>query len=187
MFQLWRAYAFPMPEPAQVAPYTSRNSFADLLASITGKLQSDGWDDSGLANDVSTISYEQALRAARHGRMPVEMSNRKVAGDGDEAVKGGSRVVRTVVSGEKVRKGASVTIRITAEEQSQLQERAAAANLSVSAYLRSCIFEAEALRAEVKGALAQLQSAHASASGSTAGRWRWRLPSAWRRGRTADR
>lgn len=183
-------YALPMPDPAQPGTHLSRNSFADLLASISGKLRSDGWDDSALEDDVSTISYEQALRAARRGRVPVETSNQKVAGDPDEGLEDSRRMVKTAASGKKVRKGASITIRVTAEEQSQLQERAAAARLSVSAYLRSCIYEAEALRAEVKGALAQLQSAQAIAGCSDAearSRWKWRLPSTWRRGRAADR
>ena len=42
-------------------------------------------------------------------------------------------------------------------EIAQLQRRAAEAGLTVSAYLRSCTFEAEALRTQVKEALAQLR------------------------------
>jgi predicted HicB family RNase H-like nuclease len=57
---------------------------------------------------------------------------------------------------EKKRKSASITLRVAAEEYEQLQERAAAAHLSVSAYIRSCIFEAESLRAQVKAALVQM-------------------------------
>jgi hypothetical protein len=57
------------------------------------------------------------------------------------------------------RKSASITIRLSKPECSQLHQRAAAAGLSVSAYLRSCIFEAESLRAQVKETLAQLRSA----------------------------
>jgi hypothetical protein len=43
-------------------------------------------------------------------------------------------------------------------ECAQLHKRAAEAGLTVSAYLRSCTFEAESLRAMVKDALAQLRS-----------------------------
>ncbi len=57
----------------------------------------------------------------------------------------------------KKRKTASITIRLTEAEEAQLQERAAAAQLTVSAYLRSCIFEAESLRAQVKQALSQMK------------------------------
>jgi hypothetical protein len=43
-------------------------------------------------------------------------------------------------------------------ECAQLHRRAAEAGLSVSAYLRSCTFEVESLRAMVKDTLAQLRS-----------------------------
>jgi predicted transcriptional regulator len=44
-------------------------------------------------------------------------------------------------------------------ECAQLHSRAAEAGLTVSAYLRSCTFEAESLRAMVKATMAQLRSA----------------------------
>ena len=40
-----------------------------------------------------------------------------------------------------------------------MRERAAEAGLTVSAYLRSCVFEVEDLRAQVKQALAEMRSA----------------------------
>lgn len=55
-------------------------------------------------------------------------------------------------------KAASVTIRLSKEECEQLHRRAAEAGLTVSAYLRSCTFEAESLRAMVKDTLAELRS-----------------------------
>ena len=58
---------------------------------------------------------------------------------------------------EENRKRASVTLRMSRGEFAQLQGRAAEAGLTVSAYVRSCTFEAEALRAQVKEALARLQ------------------------------
>ena len=172
-----------MLERDQTAPDRSRNSFAELLASFTGR-QSDGWDDSALADDVSTISYEQAVRAARSSRGLEKTGNSKVADEGGKGLECGAAPRGVDGSAGKARRGASITLRVTAEEQCRLQERAAAAKLSVSAYVRSCVFEAEALRAEVKGALAQMQSA-ASAGSETRAR-RWRMPSAWWRGKTAD-
>jgi len=56
-------------------------------------------------------------------------------------------------------KEASITIRMSKAECAQLRKRAAEAGLTVSAYMRSCTFEAESLRAMVKEALAQLRSA----------------------------
>ena len=55
-------------------------------------------------------------------------------------------------------KCASITIRLSTAESAQLRNRAAEAGLTVSAYLRSCTFEAESLRALVKDTLAQLRS-----------------------------
>jgi len=55
-------------------------------------------------------------------------------------------------------RSASVTIRLSKAECVRLRERAAEAELTVSAYLRSCVLEAEALRAEVKQALAELKT-----------------------------
>jgi hypothetical protein len=59
---------------------------------------------------------------------------------------------------ERNLKDASITIRMSKAECEQLHRRAAEAGLSVSAYLRSCTFEAESLRAMVKDTLAQLRS-----------------------------
>lgn len=55
-------------------------------------------------------------------------------------------------------KNASITIRLSKAECAQLRRRAAEAGLTVSAYLRSCTFEAESLRALVKDTLAQLRT-----------------------------
>jgi predicted DNA binding CopG/RHH family protein len=60
---------------------------------------------------------------------------------------------------ERNLKSASITIRLSKAESAQLRRRAAEAGLTVSAYLRSCTFEAESLRALVKDTLAQLRSA----------------------------
>jgi predicted DNA binding CopG/RHH family protein len=64
---------------------------------------------------------------------------------------------------ERNLKLASITIRMSKMECAQLHRRAADAGLTVSAYLRSCTFEAESLRAMVKDAMAQLRSAKAQA------------------------
>jgi predicted DNA binding CopG/RHH family protein len=65
--------------------------------------------------------------------------------------------------GERNLKEASVTIRMSKAECAQLHRRAAEAGLTVSAYLRSCTFEAESLREMVKETLAQLRSATSEA------------------------
>jgi predicted DNA binding CopG/RHH family protein len=76
---------------------------------------------------------------------------------------------------ERKLKCASITIRMSQSECAQLRTRATDAGLSISAYLRSCTFEAEALRAEVKEALAQLRPAEpaAKAQDSAPGKRSW--------------
>lgn len=63
-------------------------------------------------------------------------------------------------------KDASITIRMSKEEWAQLHRRAAEAGITVSGYLRSCTFEVESLRAQVKAALAELRAAKAPAEPS---------------------
>jgi len=65
---------------------------------------------------------------------------------------------RHSVAFERNLKNASITIRMSKLECEQLHQRASEAGLTVSAYLRSCTFEAEALRAQVKEALAELRN-----------------------------
>jgi hypothetical protein len=71
-------------------------------------------------------------------------------------------------------RSASVTIRLSRAECARLHQRAAEAGLTVSAYLRSCTVEADALRAQVKQALAEFKagaegSSHACGQESTLG------------------
>jgi hypothetical protein len=145
------------------------------------------WDNDELEDDVATLSYEKALRAHSRYR-PVDENvpaPKQTADAGSirirevipeevrpswdvvlpEAAPASAVNVRPVSlihapssSREKSLKCASITIRLSQAECAQLRTRATEAGLSVSAYLRSCTFQAEALRAEVKQALAQLRT-----------------------------
>jgi hypothetical protein len=66
--------------------------------------------------------------------------------------------LQTGTARESDLRSASVTIRLSRVECARLHQRAAEAGLTVSAYLRSCAIEAEALRAQVKQALAELKA-----------------------------
>lgn len=145
-----------MQELAPSASAKSPFNFANLLASLTGTLQNDDWNNNALADDVATLTYEQALGSHRH-RIPAPAN----PGETQRQVPFSAAPHPKPLSstGKRNSKSASITIRVTAEEQAQLQQRAAAAQLSVSAYLRSCIFEAESLRTQVREALAEMQSA----------------------------
>jgi hypothetical protein len=88
---------------------------------------------------------------------------------------------------ERSLKDASITIRMSKAECEQLHRRASEAGLTVSAYLRSCTFEAESLRAMVKETMAQLRSASAQMNPAPVrdswlrrlGQWMARLLNPW--------
>jgi len=181
-----------MSEPTHAAHLKTPGGFANLLASITRRLEEGAWDESALADDVSTITYEQALRAARPVRA-AKLATRALLEDNPPVlpVWRASKSEQLIRTGEKKPRTASITIRVTAEEQIRLQERALAAGLSVSAYLRSCIFETEALRSQVKIALEQMQTASSQTTSilsdkKASPKWRMRLFPGWSRSRTSD-
>jgi hypothetical protein len=53
-----------MSDPTLVPTTKDASTFANMLASFTGapRKSIETWDDSALLDDVTTISYEQALR-----------------------------------------------------------------------------------------------------------------------------
>ena len=106
----------------------------ELPSSFASALASFTSDD-GLADDIALISYENAVRT----QAGIDLSEDQPAA--------------------LHKKSASITLRMSSAECAQLRKRAAAANLSVSAYMRSCILDAEMLRAQVREALAELRAA----------------------------
>lgn len=151
-----------MSDLSSVPAPKAASSFANLLATFTGapKKSNDMWDDSALLDDVTTISYEQALRS--HRRVPAaDLATAQLPAQMAPLSADTAASMPLTGAGIKKRKTASITIRLTEAEDTQFHERAAAAQLSVSAYLRSCIFEAESLRAQVKEALSQMKTVSA--------------------------
>lgn len=135
-------------------------SFAGLLASLTApKPRAWSGEFDGLQDDVATLSYERALHThARYKPAAAEAVNFAV----EHPVAAGMSAAQAGVpqsNCERSGKRASITVRMSKAECTQLQRRAAEAGMTVSAYLRSCTFEAEALRAQVKQALAELRAA----------------------------
>jgi hypothetical protein len=156
--------------------------FAGLLASLAASRPTElpPWRDDELLPDVATLSYEQALKNhARHRPSdPLAGEIFGTAADqakplGNESAGAAAEVdlqadsrrsqqadrVLSHLADERDRKCASVTVRMSQAECDQLRERAAEANMTISAYLRSCTFEAEALRAQVKEVLTELRRA----------------------------
>jgi hypothetical protein len=144
------------------------------------------WDDEGLEDDVATLSYERALSAHARYRsgdagddaIPLGANSASTGGrDGFPGAFGSAGGVKTPTADaptsakiaadvarvqssalQKNLKSTSITIRMSSAECAQLRVRAAEAGLTVSAYLRSCTFEAESLRAQVKEVLAKLRT-----------------------------
>ncbi|MFY9853434.1 MAG: hypothetical protein WAK26_06100 [Terracidiphilus sp.] len=187
-----------LSEPSPTSP-----SFAGLLAALAAPAQTTGefsakpsspgrksasnWNDDDLADDVATISYENALKAHARYR-PTDQSltqlpdpvsfcfeevpasvplpaPRIAAYPAPRAVANPGREFNRLPTArfERDLKESSITIRMSKAECAQLHGRAAEAGLTVSAYLRSCTFEVESLRAMVKDTLAQLSSAQTQA------------------------
>jgi predicted DNA binding CopG/RHH family protein len=143
-----------------------------------GQKPASAWCDDDLADDVATLSYESALKT--HARYhPTDQSLTQAANPAPYCFEEASSALSAApprpapramtnladkanrlpsAPCERNLKDASITIRMSKAECAQLHERAAEAGLTVSAYLRSCTFEAESLRAMVKDALAQLRS-----------------------------
>ena len=172
------------------APTQRASSFAGLLAALSDPVSKrvPAWNDDDLEDDVMTLSYERALQAHARYR-PVDADTRppEHAEDGEsirirevgteeiaqgedaafpERLQASPTVIQphSAPASSRARnlKCASITIRLSQVECAQLRTRAAEAGLSISAYLRSCTFEAEALRAEVKQTLAQLRTSENS-------------------------
>lgn len=134
-------------------------SFASFLAGLADLEEDnpaaageDRWDCGELAQDVATFGSVNSAAGQEN----------ELVGRPDAPISVPAAGSHSRVSGQARRKTASVTIRMTQAECDQLQRRASAAGMTVSAYLRSCTFEAEALRAQVKEALAQFSAASAA-------------------------
>ena len=188
------AYAPAMQEPAAASPSSAAASFAGLLAALTAPPQKPppASDQDDFADDIVTLSYEQALRTHARYRHPQpddetykEMNQAVPDPEPEGPIKS--------LLGER-RKSSSITIRLSQAESAQLHARAAEAGLTVSAYLRSCTLEVEALRAQVKEVLAQLrpsasanQEAASGKTPSSTATWRSRFFPRWTTHRRTSR
>jgi hypothetical protein len=177
-----------MQQSAASALKPNSSSFAGFLAALAAPAADDSpaWNDDDLEDDVATLSYERALRAHARYRpadlcddSPILKDNSGPTRSVKPLLVPDSTAVETAKPAANPRanagivpestqfhssasdrnlKTSSITIRLNHAECAQLRKRAADAGLTVSAYLRSCTFEAESLRAQVKEALAQLRA-----------------------------
>jgi predicted DNA binding CopG/RHH family protein len=163
-----------MQSSAQTTPSPSTPSFAGFLAPLASPAKSastgaSAWSNGDLEDDVVTLSYERALRAhtrykpADRGDEPVNeaagASAQPVIAAKVDLSAGVAAKATAYTTAEFERRSVSVTIRLSNAECRRLRQRATEAGLTVSAYLRSCVLEADALRAQVKEALAEMRTA----------------------------
>jgi len=148
-------------------------SFAGLLSAMTAAKASPSnsfTDD--LENDVATITGDRVLQD--HAQYRTEPAACPPAPSAAAALTH-ERAQHSQSKHDRKRMSASVTIRMSQEEFAQLQQRSTEANLTVSAYLRSCTFEVESLRTQVKQALAELRNPPATPQPESASSRRLRL------------
>jgi hypothetical protein len=172
--------AQPVPSSASFAGFLAALSQGDRAGTdrvsdqSTAKAQP--WNEELLAADVATLSYEKALRthARYHAADPIEDSGHDGPNaSADPAASQPQAPPSGDIAAGKVLKEASITIRLSREEDAQLRRRAAEAGLTVSAYIRSCTFEAESLRALVKDTLTQFRAGHEAPQPEKPDRRRW--------------
>jgi hypothetical protein len=178
-----------MQQPASPETSSPSSTFAGLLATLSarppgGAERQPTWSDDGLADDVATLSYERALRAHARYRAPETgdqaLTRPADAGTGGEneaipaeacpAAPAGAQNAQSEAAREAAKaegrnlKCSSITIRLSKAQGEELRQRAAEAGLTVSAYMRSCTFEAERLRELVRATLLQMRSERARES-----------------------
>jgi len=182
-----------MDDPQARSTEAGVAKFASILGSLTPVQQQadpdrDPWNDEKLEDDMLRLSYEQAILTgasrteAKADGGPTEQGIRRPMRAKSEA-----ELCETPAAGplKAARKSSSITVRLTRADYDQLHARADEAGVTVSAYLRSCAFEVESLRAQVKEALAQIRNPAAEKSDSLPApqgrrhlrwlpRWSWR-------------
>ena len=153
------------------------------LTELAGSLAIDLSADDDDPHDSRSLSYESALR--RHARIPSHVPAPPIAphipthsaqldtpaaahnsDTGEQASTEPSSDRQTLTqqllaSARQAQaaelKRCTISVRLNQEESEVLRLRAAESGMTVSAYLRSCVLEADQLRAQVKTALADLK------------------------------
>lgn len=147
--------------------HAKSNDFAGVVAHALNGQQKQA-ENELFTDDTLSLSYEEALK--KHARRPLaeemmrigelaaaELETRRVSSATQTFAPTTAPLANT--------KAASITLRMSKDESDILRKRAAAAGITISAYIRSCIFEAEELRAQVKNALAEIRLSRAAHHG----------------------
>ena len=105
--------------------------------------------------EIASLSYEHVLRGMARASSIAEPVRRD--SESSLARPSFSTAVSTVVKISEPRRRRA-TIRLTAGEDEILRQRAVESGLALSAYVRSCVFEVESLRAQVRQMMAELRA-----------------------------
>jgi hypothetical protein len=147
-------------------------SFAQMFSSLTASGESSASTgakpaarrDEEPSADAAALTYESALRRGAQLSRVDGLSADAAGADASPKCVRPNGLGTNHLSPANAQAGmdagkrrASVTLRLSRAECMQLKQRAAEAGLTVSAYIRSCTFEAETLRAQVKQAVQQLR------------------------------
>ena len=145
-------------------PSPTRDSGSDNFAAFLARLAGlPDWDadlpgqsvqpepaDAG-KEEIALLSYEHALR----GRVLAGSTAETVLGNSETSLAHSSvSTAAEIVEPRRCR----ASIRLTAAEDEILRIRAAESGLAISAYIRSCVFEVESLRAQVKQMMAEVRT-----------------------------
>jgi hypothetical protein len=101
--------------------------------------------------EIALLSYEHVLR----GKSPASPTA-EAARSGLESSLAHSSISSLAKISEPRR--CRATLRLTSAEDEILRKRAAESGLAISAYIRSCVFEVESLRAQVKQMMAEIRA-----------------------------
>lgn len=144
------------------APSPTEESFAAFLAKLAEPPASeaehepdDAFENGASADEIAALSYEHALRPPVKKQVesaPLSMPNTSLA-------TGKATISLAATEKRKIR----ASICLAPWENALLRQRAEENNLSISAYVRACVFEVEALRTQVKQMMAQVHTASATA------------------------
>jgi hypothetical protein len=169
-----------MAASTTATPSPNPRSFAGLLADFAApeKKFPPARDLDGLTDDIATLSYEHALRTHARYHSTGESPAAATATPQQAALFTPQAPAEPAPEpATTTRKCASITVRLTGEENDRLRGRAAEAGMTISAYLRSCAFEVESLRAEVKQTLSELRRTEPQAAPAPL----WARIAPWRR------
>lgn len=155
-----------MEQPFAHEPFPIPSTFAGLLATLASppaesvehsRFPLNGiWNAREQTDNAVTLDHESVVR--KHPRYQIADRHANQA----DSLAGDSSVDAHDLG------HSGVTIRLSHAECARLRRRASETGLTVSAYLRSCVLEADSLRAQVKVALGELQ--RVSSRGKSSGK-----------------